>query len=264
MSDGAPANDAVISGLPDVRLLFVGATLIADALAIGAYLSWSDQSGILLFLLSALATSQLGLLGVWIGVARPLFLPTRLLVSAVAVGGWMTAISGFRWNRLEFSPLLFYYLLLPTLVAGGLWIGRLAGLRLYRVSDKTEPSPARYQFSLRQLFIWTTIVAVVATAASLLIPFSGLIVVVLAVFIMAALTWACVWVVLGQRVGRRPLALAVFAILLAFTFSLLFGVPVIHWPLGIMLLHCLLTVLSLAVFRACGYRVGWQAMTVEQ
>jgi hypothetical protein len=255
------SSDEVETGRVGARIeIFVCLCVIVDAVVTGFVPPRSEPNNPLFYAKVALATSQLGLLGAWLGFREPWPSLRRVFLCGVAVLAWFAMFAGLSFVAEDRVVGLIAAASLPATVALGLFIARTADVRLYNLrAAQSVVGAAAYQFTLRQMFVWTTLVAALISLTMLLLPVMGwLIGILIAALFLAMFTWAAIWAVLGRSVGWRLAVLCAAPGGLAFLLALLVGPPgAVVWPWAILfLLHCLLTAGSLAVFRANGYRVG--------
>jgi hypothetical protein len=216
------------------------------------------------FLRDAVAFSSVGLLAMWLVFARKT--PVMMsLVGVVAVLG--VAILWNIWpaaTRETTGDLLAIYAV-ATLI--GLCSARLFGLRIGRASA-IEPSGIRIRYSLRSLFLLTTIAALAARplfawhaelVAAETVP-TG--VALLALATPAAIaTLLIAWAVLSPRPsGARTATMLLAAALSGGAAAALCGREADGWEIGLWLgLQAAFVAAPLAVVRACGYRFGRRA-----
>src|SRR6185369_6357139 len=79
----------------------------------------------LIFLKVALASSQLGLLGVWMGLSEPWPSPRNVLIFGLAILAWFVAFAGLSFEEGSAYGVIMLSTL-PVTVAVGLFIARTA------------------------------------------------------------------------------------------------------------------------------------------
>jgi hypothetical protein len=205
-----------------------------------------------------LGFSQGSLLALWIALGRGRAAWRILAATAVTVGYlWCFRDSDVRW-------LLFISGSMADMTAL-LSLARLSGLELIHGTDPPIPH-RRPQFSLRDMFVWTTTVVVVlgilrtlpdafwAANPAGFVLFAGA--------ISSPIAAAAMWAVLGQRwLAARVfvLLLAVGAILGAFIAgSLASGEPPLLFAAAVPVAVAALLVASLLIVRLAGYRLTWR------
>lgn len=265
-----------------ITLLIVAAVLVdvvvlsVVASARGLPPQWPHPGVLVLF---ALSMSQVSLAALWTGLGgRSLYWRVGgLMLCAVLWSRYMAWI--IAPERIDDYASLYGSLLLAQTIAilVPLSVARLRGLKLVREGDvdcveDTTGGRSGLQFSLREMFSWTTTFAVVLGALrctvdhrllpSYLSDWRDLTVLSLD---NALLALAALWAVLGTG---RP-ALRALILVLATAAAITTGGALAHvdvlWPFAAL---CLIQVLwllaSLCVFRVAGYRVvgraeaGWE------
>ncbi len=252
-------------------ILLIVATLLVDLVVV----SWVVASSPLLpadwpyaaiIALFALCTAQVGLVAVWTGFCGK-SLPWRILGLVLTIGLWSRLVA---WT-LD-SPGFVHWIALLTaqsvVILVPLWAARLRGVRLAR-ADNANPSPVvangrgRFQFSLRYVLSWITVVAVILGLAQYAVELESLIGLlafnrwefrVLGVshgVLVLAGTWAALGV---ARPWLRWLVVLLTVAATVVTYHLWLGIEDIWLYTALCLLQVLWVVASFAVFRVAGYR----------
>ena len=257
--------------------LLVGATVLVDVVALSVAASdkgapqWTHPAVLVLF---ALSMSQASLAAIW-SVLGGRSLKWRLMGLVMTTALWSRCVA---WivdpARIDDYACLYGSLLLAQTIAilVPLTVARLSGVRVIRLdhvnaAGADASGPSRFQFSLREMLSWTTMLAVVLGALrysvdqhlfpSYLGDWRQLAVLSLANAIPAL---AALWAMLG--IGRpllRAVALALataaaifaggtLAEVVSFRAYAALGILQVVWVLG-----------SLWVFRVVGYRVVREA-----
>ena len=219
----------------------------------------------------ALALSQVSLAGIWAGLGKK-STPWRLAAAVLLPVLWSRALQKVTrenavaaWLALTLTPAL--------LVVAVLFIARRVGVRLVRGAEgaRIETSGQGLQFSLRDLFAWTTATAVVLGIAKWLTPWEslwlpeGLSRIMLVSISTTAIPFSALWTALGRkRLSARMISLLAIP---AGLVLLVFGRPyfcsyapttrdLVDFPL-FFAVETFLLLGSLWVFRVAGYRLTW-------
>jgi len=255
--------------------LWVAATLLVDVVALsvaaaadrGSPPSWPHPGVLVLF---ALSMSQVSLAAIWTGFVGRSFhgrVMGLMLVAAMwsRYVAWIVAPS-----QIDDYACLYGSLLLAQTIAilVALTVARLSGARLVRadradVEDDGSSGPARFQFSLREMLSWTTMLAVVLGALRYTVDhhlfpaylgdWRQLAVLSLANAIPALLA---VWAALGTgRTTTRAMALALATAAAIGAGGTLAEVVSLRAYAALCILQVVWLLASLCVFRVAGYRV---------
>ena len=223
------------------------------------------------FPLLGLTMAQAGLLATWLALGR-----TKASLRLISVSAGMLLLDVVV-KECEPGLKAFSGLFLANIV--GIFIALLAmrmlGLRLvHRDIEQLEPSTVsgqpRFQFTLRQMFGWTTAVAVLCSALTT-IGFGGIVASLsdttdfVFVFVLPSLfpLLVALWAVLGMRtLASRFILLALVYPAASLAYGGLLGadadaIVMMLGTTGIVLLG------SLAVCRVAGYRIGWQGRRMK-
>ena len=245
---------------------------LAAFVDVNAGLDWFPSSINALF--TALIGSELGLLG--LGMAAAIGQPANRARSACTIGAatlWVWLLTFFALgaaNRSPPSPPAFILWLAPWMSLASWAFGCVLwawGVRLLRVASSSDALTEAFQFTIRQLFVLTALVAALLAAGRVIravvtrdrgvLMYESAAVVVVAIA-AATIVLTSLWSALGSgRPARRlPIALAVAAasgVVPAFYFDL---PPLAYLILaGVAVLLSFITAESLLVVRRCGYRL---------
>lgn len=256
-----------------IRLL-MAATVLVDltlcTLAPPESSVWSDWFESMFM---TLALSQIGLVAAWTGWGRTP-MPWRLVGLTLALAGWAgmgAAVIRASGTNLERASMVAGFLTIYAVaVLVIILLARAWGLRSTTVAEltaKRDPVPRRprFQFSLRNLFAWTTAVAVIVggfrhllgpaslrgilwhwTPATAL--FGG----------HAVLASVAVWTILGSRRPNERAAVLCATIGLVMLDDWNIPHAGVTDLLILVLVHPAWSLLSLAVVRVAGYRLVWR------
>ncbi|HUT94713.1 MAG TPA: hypothetical protein VMY37_34975 [Thermoguttaceae bacterium] len=255
--------------------LWVAATVLVDVVALSVAASadrgspplWPHPAVLVLF---ALSMSQVSLAAIWTGFAGRWFQGRMMGLMLIAVMwsryvAWIVAPS-----QIDDYACLYGSLLLAQTIAilVSLTVARLSGARLVRadrvdVAGDGSSGPSRFQFSLREMFSWTTVLAVVLGALrysvdhhlfpAYLGDWRQWAVLSLANAVPALLA---VWATLGTgRPGLRAMALALATAAAIGAGGTLAEVVSLRAYAVLCILQVVWVLGSLCVFRAAGYRV---------
>ena len=209
-------------------------------------------------LLVVVASSQVGLLAIWLALGRRAT-PWRLAALIAVVVGWSWILSSIQGGGPDGVVFL-----LPqaATVVTVLALARFLGLRLYVID--AEPADIEgnrpWQFTLARLFAWTTSLAICLGLLSLTFRHCHdwnadnlLAIPIFTIGSTAVILFCCLWLALTGL--RRQLLVSLLVILL-FGYGLF--VHIHHSILLLFALKILLIVASLLVFRVAGYRLSWK------
>ena len=255
--------------------LWVAATVLVDVAALsvaasadrGSPPSWPHPAVLVLF---ALSMSQVSLAAVWTGFAGRWF-PWRVMGLSITAVMWSRYVA---WivapSQIDDYACLYGSLLLAQTIAilVSLTVARLSGARLVRadrvdMADEGASGPSRFQFSLREMLSWTTVLAVVLGALrysvdhdlfpSYLGDWRQLAVLSLANAVPALLA---IWAALGTgRPALRAMALALATAAAIGAGSMLAEVVSLRAYAVLCILQGVWVLGSLWVFRVAGCRV---------
>jgi len=255
--------------------LWVAATVLVDVVALsvaasadrGSPPSWPHPAVLVLF---ALSMSQVSLAAIWTGFAGRWFYGrvTGLMLITVMWSryvAWIVAPS-----QIDDYACLYGSLMLAQTIAVlvSLTVARLSGARLVRadrvdMADDDSSGLSRFQFSLREMLSWTTMLAVVLGALRYTVDhdlfpaylgdWRQLAVLSLANAVPALLA---VWAALGTgRTTTRAIALALATAAAIGAGSMLAEVVSLRAYAVLCILQVVFGLGSLCVFRMVGYRV---------
>ncbi len=255
--------------------LWVAATVLVDVVAVsvaasadrGSPPAWPHPTVLVLF---ALSMSQVSLAAIWAGfVGRSFYgrVTGLMLITAMWARyvAWIVAPS-----QIDDYACLYGSLLLAQTIAilVSLTVARLSGARLVRadrvdVADGGASGPSRFQFSLREMLSWTTVLAVVLGALrysvdhhlfpAYLGDWRQLAVLSLANAVPALLA---LWAALGTgRTTTRAMTLALATTAAIGAGSMLAEVVSLRAYAALCILQVVFGLGSLCVFRMAGYRV---------
>ena len=239
--------------------LFLLATVLVDLAALSAWSGPCDEW--VAFPVVALALAQTQLMAIWLVLGRTPG-PFRLLIAVAVILAWSTVLLTVQgWS--PYTTVFLGVVLVPTLpTSASLELARMGGLGLIDLSLGDHPGGRHpFQFTLLQMFEWTTSVAVILGISMYLSNAAAIGDVVHGMqsvwwllscwsLAAAAMTWAALWAVLGMRRSvPRMIAAGVIA-------AAAVGAGAIATTPNIVLINAFALVGSLAVFRVAGYRVG--------
>lgn len=199
---------------------------------------------------------QSSLLGLWVAFGRSHFV-LRIVVLLALMGlltaelGWVAGLEG---------PTIFL-VSLPTLLVGGVaWLIRIFRASVVQIGTTASTIKEGLQFSIRDLFWLTFVVACLLTIGKLLWPhfqFAGLIIVIPVIGIgFTAVGLTSSWSILGSGNPflRSVVVLVIAGISGGIIGSLIGHGFIIFWTFA-MFLHAVFLIGSLLVVRRCGYRL---------
>jgi len=244
---------------PLLIVLFIVASGLVD-IVVWILFSEDTFSELAWFLTFGLALGQLGLLAAWLVISS-----TNIVLRVLMVVAGIGLLSIFA-EQIDDSPALEcsgYFFACTVTVAVPLLAARMTGMRLVNThhennSATSEFTLRRWQFSLRNMLLWTTSIAIVLGAMrwidfSLVNPNN----IVPYCVSFACVTYASLWsMLLVQNVFLRltvlfvmcpfvGVALSVVAYDSTWTMAMITGIQGIYIAAGA------------AVFRLSGYRVMW-------
>jgi hypothetical protein len=213
----------------------------------------------------ALLTTQVGLLGVWVGVGRPLMLARGVFAVAVILAGFYVVYASMRGG--PGAGLIFMFIVFFVAAGAFAALDRL-GYRIW-LGNKNHNRVAsdRLQFSILHLLALMTIIGALLAGAAVArwmhyFPRGELfLVIAVAVLNTLAMVILC-WAVLGETQVALRLAMTVpmvpgFALLLLYSMD--------EWDIEAVVviggLACVVygvLTLTFGVLRSAGYRYGWQ------
>jgi hypothetical protein len=211
-----------------------------------------------------LGPSQGALLALWLvlGGGRMMWrvLPTVLGVVAYL---WFFGNLDFEWIGCTIGELI--------VCAAILFVARLTGLEMVRPSDP-RPAPRPFQFYLRDMFVWTTALAVFLSAWKCFPAHdSGAPRWLMLGFVVTALTLVS-GTTMFSGLGRGWIVARIFSLPLAIgigTALIVWNEPGngagVAWYLAMLLgFMALWLVASLLVLRLAGYRLAWRPELIQQ
>ena len=207
---------------------------------------------------TVVSTAQVGLLSIWTALGRraTAWRPT-ILIAAIVGWSWIDAKIGL--------PAHIMVVVLPVAVATVtvLCVARLLGLRVFLDREDQTENHVPWQFSLRQMFAWTTSLAIslgllietfrhLQFAYPVIRPGEFVLTIVLitgAIFISIMLAWF-------QSRRHNIVLLSIFTLLLVILYLICCSTPRMYFPLGVFfILVTLIDAASLLVLRVAGYRI---------
>lgn len=214
----------------------------------------------------ALSISQIGLMAVWLCFGRTGFL-IRLVMTALVMWTWVLAYSHAESESMPWPLLMMAIASSVVLILFGL---RWFGLAISDLGERERVGQDAFQFSIWQLLVWMTVVAISLGLLKATGPRSAsandLVVIVALGILLAPVAMSSLWLALGQgRLGWRIVVAILYPLLAAAAFGLVAdNNPLNEVGHRIAMLTTILCLLSLFVVQQSGYRLVWLRWGLEE
>lgn len=250
--------------------ILVGLHIVLAALILWRYAAEKEGDQWQMFTLFAVSASQGNLLGFWTALCGKRT-PWRVVTATVGIVIYVIICDRLGGGNGDLGQMLAQVVAWTTVTVGVLLlVARLARLRLQRAgSARVEEELGRFQFSLWQMLVWTTVLAVILSSLHYLpdnlrpgFQFDPAL--ALGLLWLGGLALASVWLAFGKRwlVARVTLLIVVTIVGTAATASSSStGSPSVNHFVCLCLLllaEPVLTTASLLVVRLAGYQLTWR------
>ena len=215
----------------------------------------------------ALSISQISLAAVWLCFGRTRFM-IRLAITVLVMWTWVMIY--YNVTDRPNIPWPLFMMAIASVVVVFLFVLRWFGLAIVVPGEERGSDPSSFQFSIGQLLIWMTVVAVSLG----ILRGSGIhdarirdVVDMLAVSLpLAPIALTAMWLALGhRRLGWRITVMILYPLLASVVLSgLVTDDPLSAFAYKIAIFTAIVCLSSLVVVRQDGYRLVWLRRAVEE